>query len=720
MQNKAIKRNMQDMRLQKKQNPFALHKNSASKTALPKVSAVEVKPIQRPARSLLIAAQPEADDFVQTVNHQSVSRPATARYQGVGAFLIIAAVIGLTFQGVSIVASGLNTKGMVLGTATDAVGHLTEAKDLIAQKDFLGAEQQFEFAQKNFIQAKEDVDSMGLLLAAVLKVTPQGKTATHLLNAGEQLSLAGMDFNNFYQLTTQVHTGADGLSAPDGFYYTVNAAKKYLSKADTELQQASAQLSDVDPGQLPGGYQLQYDQYKEKLGLALQGADQLTRLLDLFQQFIGNGPKSILVLFENNNELRPGGGFIGTYGFFKLNDGKIISQKISSVYDLDGQITDKIAPPGPFHDLTDHWGLRDSNWFADFSSSAKKSSMFYDMVGHETPDAVIAVTPDLFVDMLRVLGPVYMQQYNLTLSADNFRDQVQLNTSVLYDKSANKPKQMLADFAPLFLQAMSRANDQSHSELLAVLLNNLYKKNILFYDRDPSIEQGFQNYNWAGQIASTDRDYFAVVNANLGGKKTDLDIGQSADIKSEVQSDGSIINTLTYSRSHKLNFNQFDKNIDFVRFLVPQGSTLVSAQGFVAKPFYQADGKGYLQQLGQPFMIDPDLQAFDRTESFDTVSSTTTGQESGKTFFGGWMEVAPGESQTVTLRYKLPFKISDSRKYSLLLQKQPGSTPVHLSYSLNSGNDAVWYEPQNLVQKAGKISYNQDLLNDTLIGLVFR
>jgi len=45
------------------------------------------------------------------------------------------------------------------------------------------------------------------------------------------------------------------------------------------------------------------------------------------------------------------------------------------------------------------------------------------------------------------------------------------------------------------------------------------------------------------------------------------------------------------------------------------------------------------------------------------------GTEAGKTSFGFWIEVAPGQSQSVFLTYILP-NISD---YSLLIQKQPGA-----------------------------------------------
>ncbi len=667
---------------------------------------------------IISAAEYETLSGREMPQHQRATRKAKSKSK-IAAFLVLALIGAAGLQGASILAASQNAKIKVIGSAQQALSHLQEAKALTTQRDFLGAQRQFEIAQSNFQDAKKNLDFLGAGLSSVVQATPQGRSANAIVSAGQKIAQAGMQYNSFYQSISGIKIGSDGLtpSTGSGLYEKLDAAKQYLSAANALLEQAGADLNGVDFNTLPSAYSSQFSQYKDQLDSSLQGFEQAQNLLSLFQQFFGKGIKTVLVLFENNNELRPTGGFIGTYGFFKFNDGKIISSKIASVYDLDGQVPVKIAPPGEFHDLTDHWGLRDSNWLADFAASAQKAGYFYDMTGKETPDAVIAVTPDIFTELLQITGPIYVPSFNITLSSDNFREQVQLNTSVLYDKKQNQPKQLLADFEPLFLSALE-SRDKNYTQVLSVLFENLYKKNILFYDRDPLIEKQFEAYNWAGTIQQTDKDYLDIVNANLGGKKTDIDVRQQANLQSSVQPDGSIINTLTYTRTHKVNFNDFDNNIDYVRFLVPQGSTLVSANGFDVKQFYKSDGQGYVQDINQPFTLDPDLQALDAGETYNAVNGIASGAESGKTSFGGWIETGPGQSKTISITYKLPFKITDSRKYSLLLQKQPGNNAISFTYKLLNAGKALWYTPDNLVMGQGSISYSQDLLGDTFIGAV--
>ncbi|MEX1052358.1 MAG: DUF4012 domain-containing protein, partial [Patescibacteria group bacterium] len=60
-----------------------------------------------------------------------------------------------------------------------------------------------------------------------------------------------------------------------------------------------------------------------------------------------NGEKKYLLLFANNMELRPGGGFIGSFGILTIKDFTIENIEIYDVYDADGQLKTHINPPDP-------------------------------------------------------------------------------------------------------------------------------------------------------------------------------------------------------------------------------------------------------------------------------------------------------------------------------------------------------------------------------------
>lgn len=634
-------------------------------------------------------------------------------------FVFLAVVLGLAgiLAGARMVSSGIETKNSVLGSASEAFQHLSEAQDLVGQGNFAESQQQFQYAKDNFLSAQDDLSTMGKIFNSALGALPKGRTASNVLEAGVKITDAGINLNKFYSYSKQVKITAGGIESPDGFYGTTNAEIFYLNQAKQQLQDANDLLKDVDPKTLPAEFQTSFADSKDKLALANQSVATISDLLTLFQGFIGNGKKTILVLFENNNELRPTGGFIGTYGVFKLDDGKITSQNISSIYDLDGQLAEKIAPPGQFSAMTDHWGLRDSNWFPDFKTSAQKASVFYEKSAGETPDAVIAITPDIFVDLLKITGPIDFPKYGLTLNADNFRDQVQQNTSVDYDKTLNKPKQLLADFEPLLLQRLSEMPQGHGADVLSALFKNLAAKNILFYDRNQDVQAAFEKFNWAGRVQTTDRDYLSIVNANLGGRKTDLSIFQKVNVSSDLQIDGTLINTITYTRTHQTGLEEDAKNIDYVRFLVPDGSTLISAKGFTKKPYYSSDGSAY-QSSRIPFKIDTDLQKLDENSKVDASSGTVITNSDGKTTFGNWIDLDPGDSAAITLIYRVPTNLNSTRKHSFTFQKQPGVAGLELSYDFNPHKSIIWWTPQEAEIQGNTIQLRKMVDQDIFLGVV--
>jgi len=72
---------------------------------------------------------------------------------------------------------------------------------------------------------------------------------------------------------------------------------------------------------------------------------QLISVSALLPQLIGyTHDKEYLVLFQNNGELRPTGGFIGSVGDLRLSQGKVDDFTIQDVYDLDGQLKLHIPP----------------------------------------------------------------------------------------------------------------------------------------------------------------------------------------------------------------------------------------------------------------------------------------------------------------------------------------------------------------------------------------
>jgi len=161
-------------------------------------------------------------------------------------------------------------------------------------------------------------------------------------------------------------------------------------------------LEMVNVDDIPEEQRAQFVELKSKLP---QMETYVREFLDNSQIFTdilgGNGPRKYLFLFQNNQEMRATGGFIGSYGVLDIFNGRINKFFIDGIFNPDGQLREKIIPPTPIQKISAAWSLHDSNWFPDFPVSAEKAIWFYEKTGGPTVDGIITMTPDVMKNCLR-------------------------------------------------------------------------------------------------------------------------------------------------------------------------------------------------------------------------------------------------------------------------------------------------------------------------------
>ena len=115
---------------------------------------------------------------------------------------------------------------------------------------------------------------------------------------------------------------------------------------------------------------------------------------------------------------------------------------------------------------------------------------------------------------------------------------------------------------------------------------------------------------------------------------------------------------------------------------------------------------------------------------YDQPSGTDIYWEEGKTVFGNWLSLKPGETKTVTVKYRLPFKIApnslleqnkqDAFYYSLVVQKQSGARGSDLTSTLklNDRLKSVARFPLTLAEDDKQIIFKQKLNTDQFYSVV--
>jgi len=375
---------------------------------------------------------------------------------------------------------------------------------------------------------------------------------------------------------------------------------------------------------------------------AVKASQNEINLLKLF----GNG--KYLILLQNNSEMRPTGGFIGSFAVIELSNYKIKNINFNTnIYKLDQaySVDHLVPPPKPLSQVSNNrWTLRDSNFAVSYPEAAQKIQWFYNQETGENVDGVIAINASVAKDLLAMTGPIKLPNYDTSISSDNFftelTTQIEKNyyeTSV--NRDVNEPKSILKDLLPVLV---SRLMQKNKIDVAKKLYAEISEKQILFYSNNSNIEQSILSKNWGGEIKNTQSDYLSINNANIGGGKSSLSIKESLDYSVSLKNKD-LISELTITRSHfGLNVWPDGVNNNYIRVLVPENSSLVSAE---------LNGK-------------------------DVLKSTEVGKEAGKTYFAIYTHTAPQISDVISLSYKLPI---EAKNYSLLMQKQPGNLGDKLS-----------------------------------------
>ena len=489
---------------------------------------------------------------------------------------------------------------------------------------------------------------------------------------------------------------------------------------------------------LPENYKNEVEALKKDLPTLLTNLHNLQTITNTLQNLLGSDDeKRYLLLFQNNNELRATGGFIGSYALVDVNKGKIVNMEVpkGGTYDLTAGQKNMWRAPQALTLANPTFNIWDANWWPDFPTSAKKIANLFTESGGTTVDGVVAINATVLQKLLAISGPIYLDDYNYTISTENVYDVLQ--NEIENKRLENQPKAIISDLAPKVLDKIF-STSQDPEKFLVLLADVLWNKDVQIYVADKNIDQNLSHLGWRREMLDTDRDYLWVVSTNIVGGKTDLAINELIEHEARIESNGEIVDTVTITRS---NDGLYDNpwlgldggNVSYLRFYVPLGSKLLSADGFDALP----ESKFY---PSEQYKIDPQLAA-EESKLIDGPSKTEIFSSLNRTVFANWQTLKPGETKTVTISYKLPFKLSlsdgltnDWKKiflasntqidhYSMLLQEQSGQskTIMHSKIILPDNARAIWKvasDENSLMIQDNIIDYRQDLETDQYFGVV--
>jgi hypothetical protein len=437
--------------------------------------------------------------------------------------------------------------------------------------------------------------------------------------------------------------------------------------------------------------------------------------------------KHIILMFQNSSELRPAGGFLGSYGDLVVESGQMKDLVVEDIYWPDHEINfdEKYIPPEPLQRVTKDWGIRDANWFFDFPTSAEtvlsmlEQSKIYKEEGVNFEGA-IGIDVGVLGTVMEYVGEVELPDYDMTIDHENFLIELQREVETGRDKQVGEnPKKILAVLAPLIMERLENLSGDELKEMMNDLNDHINNKDIVFYARDKKISNFFQKNELAGSVYELPDNfwgsYLAVVNSNVAGGKTDAFIDQEVDVWLNVGSGGGVVGDLKITRKHTGEDEEDswyrEVNKDYIKVYTNPSSNLIFMEGNDERYEIKEEYDSSYEKLDV-------LKKIEETKIYDDAYNAWRTEEFGKTVFGTWLLTSPGEESNLEVRYENPisdsFKLRSGEKFKFIFDKQSGSD-TGLNIKISAPLGYVWAESDSLIyEKNIENSSKREVINLTL------
>jgi hypothetical protein len=391
---------------------------------------------------------------------------------------------------------------------------LTSAETSLASRDTAATRQQLIVAHQAFADTQSQMAALGPIASVARRVPVLGnqvKAVDTFARAGLGLSEAGQPLVD----------AADTVLHPVDQHVPISAAMDSLRSTQVLLGPAIAAVSKAsdDVSRLKGEFLIgplahARDDLATRLprikARATSAGDGLTALM----AFAGeSGPRRYLFLSQNPDEVRPTGGFIGTYGVLTADAGKLKLERYDDIYNWTMPHPQAVVPPSqvgaPFeyHDPPLVRTLANVNSGPDWPQAAQLAASLWKAGGEAPVDGVISFTPGFMGRILSVVGPVTIPSYGETVTADNIDERLDFYTHHVTVSDAAHRKDFVAAVAEVVMQKLLDAPASQWGPLGEAMGRAFDAKQAMAWSTDAQVAQTLADRHWDGAFPAHTGDF---------------------------------------------------------------------------------------------------------------------------------------------------------------------------------------------------------------------
>lgn len=491
----------------------------------------------------------------------------------------------------------------------------------------------------------------------------------------------------------------------------MDAGQGQFLRARSEISQAQVILDGIDLSGVSGDLLLDMNDLQEFVDevqsyndLALEAPELLVSALGIEES------QTYLILAQNNDEIRPSGGYISTWGWIRVRSGRIQDQDyfpttINSPSPPPASVAESFVVPtwwGSYQEPV--YAAWDGSWHADFSETAALAVWYYNNGNNPARPVDGAFGVDLIAVeyLIEALGEVYVPDYNRTIDVETFR-------AAIYEIRAERSEVALDHkrfVAAMFGAIVDKWQDvdlETQSAVNRAFLQALREKHIMLYFTNRTVQTAVEELDWAGTQAETyDYDYLMVAEANIRANKSSSSIYREYSYAVEIDESGTVSSEMSIF-------------YDFASSVAEDD------------PAFAPEHYGFNKDYGALIQVFAPLGSEFISGSVNGDTTINVIEQPSYTVMVDTLDILYDESAEVQLFYNDAYQIESVgsyQKYRLLIQKQPGTRndPVRVTVSLPPGAQVLSVSPNPGAQyNLGRPVYefNLTLRQDDWVEIVY-
>ena len=278
-----------------------------------------------------------------------------------------------------------------------------------------------------------------------------------------------------------------------------------------------------------------------------------------------NEKRTYFIIFQNNDEIRPTGWFMGSVGILELFRWKIANFETKDIYAIEWDLKDfatkngvafeQSAPEG-LNKISKTFWLRDANYYPTIEESSLKIQEFLKNSEYKI-DGIVYINQNLILNILKKIGPIYYDAVKRDITYDNFSTlfSTLVEAKITKTHTLATPKQILFDFITIFFDKIKSIED--YKFFVELFIESIEKKDVSLYFFNTKENEFLKQI---GLEKSYDYlsffDFNYPVFTSISGNKSDRYISRNFEKIYSIQENCDISTSLKITQKHGFNINE--------------------------------------------------------------------------------------------------------------------------------------------------------------------